>query len=718
VDSSGYNYEATLGKPTPEDIRGFLLNIQEAESDVGGYLDKKQRNYEVRHAIWSGQSPDGRKHSSALAKQAFPWEGASDARVRLADQICNENVALLTNAFFRSKIQLQPIESSDYAAKVSAETALKWMLFQHCADDLRREVELLAQMQEQYGLAVMGVFWRRTTRTESKTITLDQLAAMLAETGDPMIQILLESIMDPLQEEDAKQMLADLIGPAAGKLSCVRDLRNTGACTYENPYLFENRPEFVALEPWEDIYFPPQTSDLQRARYVSWREMVTETELRERIVTDGYSEDFVEQALRHKGAYRRPIRNYYRQEIINLETEREMIELWHYYQKQFNKDQTTRVHYTVLHESVADEVAVSELLPYSHGDYPFVEFARERISRNLLESRGVPELLESQQYEIKTQRDFRSDRAAVAVLPPVRVPANRGKLNLIFGPGAQIPERRPNEFGWMDPPRFDSGTIEIEAATRRDVDEYFGRFSASVPQPLTMLTQQTMVDRWLRSSKAVIAQAFALMQQYVSDTEIARVAGAMPAPFQVSREQIQGRYDLVAEFDVRDLDAEVLGKKLEYIAKVAVPLDVAGVIDRAGLVNFIVGAVDPSLASMIVRSQDVATAQEAEDEQLALTKISAGIEPPLPEQGVNPQLRLQVLQSAIQANPQLQQRYAGDEIYKGMVDARAQALNFQMTQIQNAQIGRTGAVPALASQPQSMGGAFAARGATAGAQAA
>ena len=710
--NAGYNYEATLGRPTPEDIRGFLLNIQEAESDVSGYLDKKQRNYEVRHAIWSGQSPDGRKHTAALGRQAFPWEGASDARVRLADQICNENVALLTNAFFRSKLQLQPVESGDYAAKVSAETALKWMLFQHCADDLRREVELLAQMQEQYGLAIMGVFWRRTTRTEAKTITLDQLAAMLAETGDPMIQILLESIADPLQEDDAKQMLSDLFGPAAGKVSCVRDLRNTGACTYENPYPFENRPEFVALEPWEDIYFPAQTADLQRARYVAWRELVTETELRERIVTDGYDEAFVTEALKHKGAYRRPIRNYYRQEIINLETEREMIELWHYYQKQFNKDQTTRVHYTVLHESVADEVAVSELLPYSHGDYPFVEFARERISRNLLESRGVPELLESQQYEIKTQRDFRSDRAAVAVLPPVRVPANRGKLNLIFGPGAQIPERRPGEFGWMDPPRFDSGTIEIEAATRRDVDEYFGRFSASVPQPLTMLTQQTMVDRWLRSCKAVIAQAFALMQQYLSDTEIARVAGAMPAPFQVSREAIQGRYDLVTEFDVRDLDAEVLGKKLEYIAKVAVPLDVAGVIDRAGLVNFIVGAVDPSLASMIVRSEQVATAKEAEDEQLALTKIAAGVEPPLPEQGVNPQLRLQVLQGAIQANPQLQQRYAGDEIYKGMVDARAQALQFQMTQIQNAQIGRTGAVPALASQPQSMGGAFAARGAT------
>lgn len=710
MTSQGYNYSATKGTPTPEDIRGYLLNIQEAESDVSGYLDKKQRNYEIRHAIWSGQSPDGRKRSAALGRQAFPWEGASDARVRLADQICNENVALLLGAFFRSKIQLQPVESSDYSAKVAAETALRWMLFQHCEADLRREVELCAQLQEQYGLAVMGIFWRRTTRTERKTVTLDDLNAQLAETGDPIIQILLESIMDPLQEEDAKAMLGDLLGPNAARLGIVRDLRNTGAAEYDNPYLFENRPEFVALEPWEDIYFPAQTADLQRARYIAWRELVTETELRERIVTDGYSEDFVTKALKHKGAYRRPIRNYYRQEIINLDTEREMVELWHYYQKQYNDDQTTRVHYCVLHESVADQTALSEILPYHHGQYPFVEFARERISRNLLESRGIPEIIESQQTEIKTQRDYRSDRAAVSVLPPVRIPANRGKLNLIFGPGAQIPERRPNEFGWMEPPRFDSGTIEIEASTRRDVDEYFGRFSANVPGPLTMLLQQTTVDRWLRSGKAVIAQAFALMQQYLSDTEIMRVTGAMPRPFQISREAIQGKYDLVAEFDVRDLDSEHLGKKLEYIAKVAVPLDVAGVIDRANLVNFIVGAVDPSLAQMIVRSTEVATAAEAEDEQLALTKIAAGIEPPLPEQGVNPQLRLQVLQGSLQANPQLQQRYAQDEIYKAMVDARAQALNFQMTQIQNAQIGRTGAVPALASQPQTMGGAFAARG--------
>lgn len=697
-----------MTKPTPKDIKRQLGNIQEAEGDVSGYLEKKQRNYEVRHALWSGQSPDGRKRAQALGRQPFPWEGASDARIRTADMLCNEQTALLSNAFFKSKLQLQPVESGDASAKVAAETALRWMLFQHCADDLRREIELLAQYQCQYGLAILGVFWRRTTRTERKTITLEELESMMLETADPQLQILLESILDPLQEADAVAMLRDLYGPAAAKVSVVRDLRNTGAAEYENPYLFENRPEFVALEPWEDIYFPASTHDLQRARWIGWREMLTETELRERVLTDDYDEAWVEEAVKYKGSYRRPVRNYYRSEAINLETENELIEIWHYYERQNTKDGATRIVYSILHASLPETAGFSDLLPYDHQDYPFVEFAREYVSRCLLEARGIPEIVETSQEEIKIQRDFRSDRASIAVLPPVRVPSNRGKINLVFGPGAQISERRPNEFGWMEPPRFDSGTIEIEAATRRDLDLYFGRPTDGVPPSVAMLLQQTTVDRWLRSCKAAVAQAFALMQQYLSDTEILRVTGAMPAPFQVSREAIQGKFDLVAEFDVRDLDDEHLGKKLQYIAQVAVPLDVAGVIDRAGLVEFIVGAVDPALAQRIVRSSSAASAAEAEDEQLALTKISAGVEPPLPEQGVNPQLRTQVLQAAVQANPQLQQRYQQDEIFRAMIDQRMKALNFQMSQIQNAQIGRTGAVPALASQPQTQGGAAAA----------
>lgn len=688
---------------TETDIREAIGNISEAEADVAGYLEKKQRNYEVRMALWAGQSEDGRKRQASMGRAPFPWEGASDCRLRLADALVNETCALLVNAFFRAKVQMQPVESGDAAAKTAAETAVRWMLFQHCADDLRREVELLANYQEQFGLGVMHVGWRRTTRTERKAVTVEMFQAALARTGDPMWQILIESVMDPAQEDDAAAMLRDMVAPEAGKLSVVRALRNEGAAEYENPYIYENRPEFVALEPWEDVFFPASTGDLQRARWIAWRELVSETELRERGITEGYDAEFIEKALKQKGSYRRPIRNYYRDEVISLDTEAEMIELWHYYDRESGKDGATRVRYAVLHDQVPEVAGVSDLMPYEHGQFPFVEFVRERAGRCLLESRGVPEIVESAQQEIKIQRDYRSDRSSIAVLPPVRVPANRGKLNLVFGPGAQVAERRPNEFGWMQPPPFDQGTIEIENATRRDVDQYFGRISESVPQPLTALMQQTAVDRWLRSCKAVVAQAFALMQQYLTDIEILRVTGAMPAPFKVSREAIQGRFDLTAEFDVRDLDAEALGKKLDVISKLAVPLDVAGVIDRAGLVQFVMGAIDPGLAQKIVKDQATATAQEAEDEQLAFTKIAAGTEPPLPREGQNAQLRMQVLQGIVQANPQVQGRYQQDEIFKTMIDARMKAFAFQLQQVQNAQIGRTGAVPALQGQPMAGG---------------
>lgn len=677
---------------TAEDVKGFLSDIEQASLDGGVFAERKQRNYDVRHALWAGQSPDGRKRGAALGKNPFPWEGASDTRLRLADALVNESVSLLTNAFFKAKVQLQPVESGDAASRVAAETALRWMLWQHCADDFRREVELLANYQEQYGLGIMHVTWRRTTRTERAVLTLQEIGERLIETQDAAWQVLLDSIMDAGQEADAVAMLGDLVGREAGSVAVVRGLREAGAAEYERAYIFENRPEFVALEPWEDVLFPVDTGDLQRARWIAWREDVSETELRERVLTEGYDADWVEEALRHKGG------RAWRMSDLRGDfagAERELVEVWNYYYRSNGEDGATRVSYCVLHEAVPGKVALADLLPFAHGQYPFVEFARERTSRCLVESRGVPEIVESAQNEIKIQRDYRADRSSIAVLPPVRVPANRGKLSLVFGPGAQVAERRPNEFGWMSPPPFDQGTIEVEASTRRDVDGYFGRISPNVPQPLTMLMQQTAVDRWLRSCKAVVGQAFALMQQYLTDVEVMRVTGTLPQAFRVSREAIQGRFDLSAEFDVRDLDAETLAAKLDFIVKMIVPLDVAGVLDRAGLVEFAMGAIDPGLAARLVRSQQAATAQEAEEEQLAFTKIAAGTEPALPQQGQNAQLRAQVLQGIVQANPQVQERFAKDEIFRRMIEARLQAFQFQIQQSQNAQIGRVGAVPVL-----------------------
>jgi hypothetical protein len=203
------------------------------------------------------------------------------------------------------------------------------------------------------------------------------------------------------------------------------------------------------------------------------------------------------------------------------------------------------------------------------------------------------------------------------------------------------------------------------------------------------------VDRWLRDFKGIITQTYQLMQQYMLPVQILRVSGGQTLPFQADRESIQGKFDLIVDWDARNLDAEALGAKLDYISKAIVPMDTAGVIDRAGLIKFIMSAVDPVLAEMLVRDPGPAAAMEANEEQLAFTKIAAGTEPELPQEGQNHQLRAQVLQGIIAANPALQQRIQQDEIFRNMIEARMKGFNFQIQQRENAQIGRQGTLPAL-----------------------
>lgn len=681
-----------------ETVEKWVGELTTAATDGAWYSSRKLSNFATRMASWGGQSADGRKWSKNYGKRIFPWEGASDARIRLADMVINHEVQLLTSAFFRSRIQMQPVESSDALRKVAAEQVMKWMLFTHCADDLRREVELALNIRDNFGMAIMGVFWRTTTRVAVRPVSLKSLAAEAVQNQDVALDALVGAIMDPLQEAVAVEGLEGMVA-GMGTVGNVRALRDGREIEWRDPYIFESRPEWTALEPWNDVIFPTNTYDIQRAPWVARRELVTCEELEERVLTEGYPEEFVELAEKKKGNSLWPVwitTQVNKRDSILSDENRDMIELWHVYSKEEDeKSGAMVVMHQVMHAEIKDMFAVDEVLDYEHGLYPFVELPRERVTRNLLESRGIPEVVESMQAEIKAQRDYRSDRASIAILPPMRVPANRGKLEILMGPAVQIPERRPNEFGWMQPPPFDQGTIEIERAVRRDVNEYFGIMGEGVDPNWVQLSQQSAVDRWLRDCRAIMGMTFQLMQQFMEPTEILRVTGGQEVPFSASREEIQGKFDLSVEFDVRDLDSEALGVKLDYIAKAVVPLDTQGVIDRAGLVKFVMGAIDPTLAAALVRDPGPAAAAEVADEQLAFTKIAAGAEPPLPGEGVNAELRAQTLQGTIQANPAVAQRYQGDEIFRAMIDARLKALNFQVEQRRNAVIGRVGAQPVL-----------------------
>jgi hypothetical protein len=681
-----------------EDLTKIIGDIDQADADGSQYQQRKVKNFNTRYCIWPGQTDDGRKHQSAYGKKIFPFENAADTRVFLSESLIRERVIALVNAFFKARIQVQPVESMDVIKRNAIDTVLKWLMG-HCLDDLRREVRLAAETRETYGLAIMAVDWEQQTRVEIKTFTMEEAMMMLQESQDPNLQALLEVILDPEQEELAAQLMGEII-PELGSTTKVRQFRERGEVEWEQPYIFSSKPVVRSLEPWEDIIFPIQTDSIQRAPFVARRELLSEFELRERATLEGWDSEWVERAVKHKGELKRIHLNIHRSDNFLFEQLRDLIEVWHVYRKEHDpRTNATKVTRTVLSYNITDKPAIHELMPYDHGLYPFVELPRERNTRPLLEARGIPEITQTAQEECKIQRDARVDATSLSIIPPLKTPAARGKFNLVLGPGVQIPERRPGEISWMAPPPFGQGSIEVEMATRADVDRYFGRMTDTVNPNISMLHMQELVDSWLLDMKLVVSQIMQLAQQYMTPEEVARITGN-PVTMTEGAADIRGQFDVTADFDARTLDAAALEAKLTFVAQTLVPLDSFGILDRANLIRYMMAALDQNLSDLIVQDIGVATAAEQEDEQTAFAKIAAGTEPPLKEGGQNAQVRLQTLQQIIQSNPAVQQRYQQDEIFRSMIDARAQAFQFQLQQQQNAVIGRTGAQPALQKMAQ------------------
>jgi hypothetical protein len=78
---------------------------------IFGSSSRVDRVENTRFCRWSGQSDDGKKHADLQGdEKAFPWEGASDTRIFMADEVINSLVDLESTSFWsrhKSKCCLQ-----------------------------------------------------------------------------------------------------------------------------------------------------------------------------------------------------------------------------------------------------------------------------------------------------------------------------------------------------------------------------------------------------------------------------------------------------------------------------------------------------------------------------------------------------------------------------------------------------------------------------------
>ena len=82
---------APVGSDGP-DFNALKYAFEDAVRNNQPYIDQCRLNYETRYAIWNGQSADGKKHYREGSRVSpTPWDGASDLRVFLVDNIINKD---------------------------------------------------------------------------------------------------------------------------------------------------------------------------------------------------------------------------------------------------------------------------------------------------------------------------------------------------------------------------------------------------------------------------------------------------------------------------------------------------------------------------------------------------------------------------------------------------------------------------------------------------
>lgn len=710
------DYKKVPGSPTTDQLVNAseqpdinYLNYEFKRSlYTGNNVSRVDNNDAVRFCKWSGMTDDGKKYSSTRpdGDQVFPFEGASDVRIRLVDSTINELVANLTTSFVRGQLNISGVDIKDGGMAAAASELMTWIRQNKLKVELEREAELLAQYTQQYGWSVVHVAWDQKTAIRSQKITMQQVMQLSQQASATNPASIIAQLPMLVMNPEAEQQAADIVTTFLPDLTIrdakkfVRDLRETGTGEYDEEYIQKNLPSVTALKPFDEVAFPPETIDLQRARVIFRREYFTEVELKAMEKDAGWSAEFCEKAAVTQGRqswYNNPNLVTTSLSVGGTVRNDHLIEIVHAYTRQLSDKGSPAIYYTVFCPELGQDMyAKHELLDYAHGEYPFVEYRRERLRRAICDSRGVPELSMTDQEEIKAQHDSMRDRTAFTTLPPIRVKKRIGMINKI-GPGVQLPVTQADDYQFMDPPRSPiSEAMAVIGQVESRHANYFGLLHASVPPAKQQVIMQKEINNWFGVWSKVFSQTFQLCLQYMPAEEIQRIVN-LPMPQNIS--DIAGQFDFILKYDVRDMDNEYVMKKLQAISQFVVPLDAGGVIDRNQLITDIMTAISPDAARTMITDQQGASQKMFKDVQTDIGMMMLGNEALYVENDPAAGSKLQYAQQVLQSNPKAQQASKTDQQFQQLLQKYMQNLQFSMQQQQNKQVGKIGVTPASATPP-------------------
>ena len=668
------------------DVDELKHDFERAKANLSTWMDKAEDAREVRFNQWAGKSGDGKKHGP----EAFPFDGASDLDPSVINPLIDGDVATLTQALTKANLVAAPVESGDVASAKLVTEFLRWRM--GTMDELMRESSIGANYLLQNGVTFFGTYWKQEKTRKFEPISLGQIAEQSPE--------LAMAIEDPEMKEGVEEMFYPMFPKLKKRRvkKMLNELRKNGETEIPTEKVVVNRPAVKAYELGRELIVDSNVIDLESARSIHCIHYYSPEALKQKV-NEGWDEAWIDEAIEkakdfYEERYSDSAMHYDYGTSYGNQHYEGLIRVVTTYRKELDEDDVPVVTKTCWTDEM-DEAGFHEPVGYDEGRYPFVCITREHLNHRLLDSRGYPELLKSYELAVKTELDSRRDRASMSTMPPVEYQIGRRPERL--GPGAQLGVRRRGEVGFMEIPRYSQASMEVEMQIRQLCNRITGRATGPDDAVEANVIKQHLVNCWLSGWKEVLKRVWCLDRTYSGPMIWFRVTNNEQGA-QLILDETAELYDFNISWNSMNQDESKVIEKLDTVGKLMSQYDRQGVSRFDIYLRKVIEAIDPNLANELIMPTQEATTKEIIETSNDIAKIASGQVVNAPENGANPQLRLQVLQSYIQGSEAIpatdvQERLQSDENFAKRLQTYAGQLEFQQQQQMNARIGQLGTAP-------------------------
>jgi hypothetical protein len=620
-----------------EFVNGLAREIDEAKQSRSEWDQRDDHYYRLRFGL--------------RPKKTWPWKDAANYVLPLADSDIQRAKPAYINLVYgvSPAVTYEPILASVEAAR-KREILMDWRIKHKM--DFFKPYSIGVDKCLSKGFVVFKVIWQFESRKYTDFLELETFPQEVLQvlfnpsvTDDMIAQMIQEELdIDISFEENSEEILKAVQKIRGGEINIEMDL-------LEKKY---NRAQLIACDP-KDVVVPPDTTDITNARFIDYPFWLSKNDIKIAMQDEKYQDydDDVLNSWAGKGSknnyhsnksdkdYREGVtRSYDSDDLILLHETCVMFDV--------NNDGILEKCIVTYPDSDPSSILRFIELPYDHGEWPYVQIARELIDDGFFSSRGITALDDDFQTGISESFNNEMNNQRIVSTPIVKHRRNgvKNMRNLRFVPGQpfevddmaslEIQQLQSVSQGqallvqqtlksWANE-RLGSASSGVTSTlnktgaglqgqkTKREIDLIATMEGAS--QSLDLITFQMQMQK-------VYYQIDALYEQF-GDEEETIFNGEQTVT--VSRAEIQGKFNLVPNGKIENSNPQSRTAKAFNVYQLfANDSDVKQIELKKMLMN----EIDPRLGSRLFytdeEKQKLATIQRAKAEEMKNKAVLEGV---------------------------------------------------------------------------------------------